>query len=318
MSSNLLLNFGAAVLSSALGQSAGNDDATRQIKSIGSEVCAKMTAKENANRNANRLSVCGMYAHFFLSLVAVLECIVHLMIHLLLLAIMGLGYYIILCVSCGEWSAYSLGCLAHHTSMYGLYSGLLCGLLANIFRPWSPPLVGFHFPGNTLCRPEVPGLIWTDGSGSNSTGVCCFCLGSSNIYLPQYKIMQTFFFSFGGIYAFRSMQTCCSSEDEACGYVELLQSLHREVMSENSVTTQTFYRQEYQCDSFDELIARRLSASETGGSGVGPSLQQQINQQFASVAPTMIRLAQPAQQQQPVYAQATIIQGQPIAMARIV
>ena len=96
----------------------------------------------------------------------------------------------------------------------------------------------------SIYRPEVPGLIWTDGSGSNSTGVCCFCLGTSNLYLPQYKIMQTFFFSFGGIYAFRSMQTCCSSqEDGSCSYGELLQALHREVMSENSATTQTFYRQ---------------------------------------------------------------------------
>ena len=110
------------------------DELFRCSKSIGSEVCAKMTARENANRHANRMSVCGLYAHFFLSLFAVMECSFHLMIHLFLLVIMGLGYYVILCVSCGEWSAYSLGCFAQHTTMYGLYSGLLCGLLANICK----------------------------------------------------------------------------------------------------------------------------------------------------------------------------------------
>ena len=111
----------------------------------------------------------------------------------------------------------------------------------------------FYYDCCTFClcmyiarRPDVPGLVWTDGSFSNASAVCCFCLGASSLYLPQYKIMQTFFVSFGGYYAFRGVSVCsCYGSQSAAGgsYAALMQALQREVLTENSAATQNFYLQ---------------------------------------------------------------------------
>jgi hypothetical protein len=91
-----------------------------------------MAFKEVEARRNNRPSVCGLYLHFFLSLLALMECSLRLLIHFFMLLVMGLLYYIVYCVSCGEWVTYSNACVAHHSSMYGLYSGLLCGIIGNL------------------------------------------------------------------------------------------------------------------------------------------------------------------------------------------
>jgi hypothetical protein len=101
-------------------------------QALAREVSSSMASAENSNRVQNRLSCCGLYLHFFLSIVAILECVARLLYHLAVLCIIGMFYYLIYCLSCGEMTAETGLCLAHHSAMYGLYSGLLCGLCANI------------------------------------------------------------------------------------------------------------------------------------------------------------------------------------------
>jgi hypothetical protein len=101
---------------------------------LAKEVRSNMTASEVANRHSHRPSICGLYLHFFVSIFAVLECLIRLLVHVLILLVLGLTYYLVYCLTCGRSTAEFMLCIAHHSAMYGIYSGLLCGLMANIGR----------------------------------------------------------------------------------------------------------------------------------------------------------------------------------------
>eukprot|EP01036_Dinobryon_divergens_P028740 gene28740-37737_t len=77
--------------------------------------------------------------------------------------------------------------------------------------------------------------------------------------------MQGFFFSYGG------MKSCGHSSIwfDADSMVQLLQE---EVVRENAPATEAFYRQEYGCSSFDEVLARQLGVTPTVGVPSAPPI----------------------------------------------
>lgn len=299
-------------------------------QSIASEVSGKMSARESTNKHQNRPGVCGLYLHFFLSIFALLECVIRLVIHLVMILIVGLTYYIVYCVSCGEWNVYSSIILAHHSAMYGLYSGLLCGIASNLCCPWNPPVCGYHIKGNTLSRPNVQHSDWNSKAVRDVSGCCCCCSGGADLFsLPQYKVLQSFFFAFGCFRACGSLMMCCATPGMCCnpeagaipqqdvergraplstGYLNFIQKLLREVEQETAEDTRMFYQSEYQCSNFDELISRRL------GVGIPQHVQGQAmpaRQQNPSASNPQYNQQQ--QQQPPVvYAAAVSSNGQPI------
>ena len=91
-----------------------------------------MNNYESAHAKQYEPSVCALYLHWFLSIPALMDCAIRLTCHAFLLLFMALTYYIIYCIMCGKHQAQQNGCFDHQFKMYGLYSGLLCGVLSNL------------------------------------------------------------------------------------------------------------------------------------------------------------------------------------------
>ena len=107
----------------------------QKIAKLGVEVSQRMNAAEKAKRDENE-TCCGLYGNFFLSILALAESAVRLLIHFFIVLIFFFGYYIILCLSCGKSEAGNA--MVHQMTRVSMYSGLLAAMLGNIreFHPF--------------------------------------------------------------------------------------------------------------------------------------------------------------------------------------
>jgi hypothetical protein len=74
----------------------------------------------------------GLYAHWFLSLFALFECALRLMVHGLIVALWVVLYYIVYCVSCGKAEVNDV--MTHQMSRCSLYSGLFFSMIGNLCK----------------------------------------------------------------------------------------------------------------------------------------------------------------------------------------
>lgn len=257
----------------------------KKIARLAVEVSQRMKATELSNRDNNETCI-GLYCNFFLSIFALAESAVRLVVHLLVVPVFFFGFYIILCLSCGK--AESGNVMRHQMSRISMYSGLVAAMLGNILIPWRPTLYLFHTPA-TLSRPSVPRMAEEKGVPSSLDienfcveACCCICniCGCKNgqcvccgfvdeSVLPPYKMAQSALFVVGG----------CSG----CGFYQCtggtaltrrLDALVSESARESAEATTQFYRANYNVASWDALVASRFGASRQSG----PPQQQYMQQ----------------------------------------
>jgi hypothetical protein len=101
----------------------------QKVAKLAVEVSQRMAAAEKESRDQNETCL-GLYGNFFLSILALAESAVRLLIHFFIVLVFFFGYYIILCLSCGK--AESGNSMRHQMSRISMYSGLLAAMLGNI------------------------------------------------------------------------------------------------------------------------------------------------------------------------------------------
>lgn len=239
------------------------------------QVRQRMNRADNVQKQSEQ-SCCDLYAHWFVSLLALCESAARLTVHSAIVGVVLILYYVIYCLSCGKVSVSNV--MGHQMSRCSLYSGLLFAMLGNILVPWNPVLYVFHQSG-TLSRPNVPGSLLHLQDIPSALDIdcwsCCICCGCRKGHcvccgqpaessLPPYKLAQISLLSVG----------FCSG----CGWYQCVggDSFHRkldkafsEVDVENAEATRAFYQQNYNCTSFDELFRRDVC-----GEVVAPVAQQ--------------------------------------------
>jgi hypothetical protein len=107
------------------------------ISQLAHAVAQKQAQAEQAAYLAAEPSVCGLYAHFFLSLLGVVECTFRIMIIVVFLLSWFVVYYIIQCLSCGKNKDISMS-TSYYVGAFWLYVGISCGLIGNLIVPWKP------------------------------------------------------------------------------------------------------------------------------------------------------------------------------------
>jgi hypothetical protein len=106
--------------------------------------------REVERQSKEREMTCiSLYCHWFLSLLVLCECAARLMIHIFVVLIFFLTYYLVYCLSCGKANMGELK--GHQLSRCSLYSGLLFAMFGNLVTPWNPAFYMFHLP-TTLSR----------------------------------------------------------------------------------------------------------------------------------------------------------------------
>lgn len=86
---------------------------------------------ENNSKN-NEITCISLYCHWFLSLIVLMEASIRLMIHLTIVLVFFICYYLIYCLSCGKAN---IGMMkGHQLSRCSLYSGLIFAMLGNISK----------------------------------------------------------------------------------------------------------------------------------------------------------------------------------------
>ena len=96
------------------------------------DICRRMTAYEANYRRQHDPSIGALYCHWFLSLIALFECISRYLLHLCLIFLVSVLYYLLVCVSCGKTSLSIRTLLDSQFLLFGLYWGLSCGIFWNI------------------------------------------------------------------------------------------------------------------------------------------------------------------------------------------
>jgi len=213
-----------------------------------------------------------LYAHWFVSLLGLAEASLRLLVHLLIVGLALLLYYLIYCLSCGKSS---LGVtLTFQMSRCSLYAGLCMAMLGNLFAPWHPPL--YMYPRtSTLARPVPDGVHTADGFSSAldiesacADACCCCCnacCGLKKGYcvccgippesaLPAYKLVQVSLSSVGCCRAGTGCYKCLGGPEADLKVAELQAEVARETME----ATRTFYLKHYECSSFEELVGRDI------------------------------------------------------------
>lgn len=249
---------------------------TQRIDALKRGVGTKMDQFENASKFELDSTICGLYLHFLLSVFAIFECFIHIIVDLFLILTWGIIYLIFACATCGKVEEVTaLGTFNFVVSRYFFYFGILCSLLGNICYPCKPPLY-FWKSVTMLRRPDGVRSNVDYGIISNSNVTHCFCCrccdrseGSlTQSGLPIWKLMHVLFFSVGGFYC---LNNWCTFEKNWAA------SIRQEMNAVMDAETETFYRREFGCSSIDEYLARECysysSSSSTGsrGSGNNPS-----------------------------------------------
>ena len=250
-----------------------SSDAFRQR--LAASVTQKMVEAEQA-APPGEVSVCSLYLHFILSIFALIESFLRYIIHLVILLIVCLLYYIIVCFSCGKGNI-GHGCFVQHSRMVALYNTLICATLGNVLVPWNPAAYAFK---STKMRLNHP-----DGSQYNpffdrSSPCCCSCgCVLVGFGLPTHLLLQSHLISYGASMGQCSSFTCPLCCGEACApslsYKDMQTRVSTHEDSSRIDDTRAFYRQQYNCDSFDELLQRETHSQGNSGAGAVNSQPQQ-------------------------------------------
>jgi hypothetical protein len=102
-----------------------------KIAKLAVDVNQQMAIVEKDSKKANETCL-GLYGNFFLSILALAESAARLLIHFFIVLMFFLGYYIILCLSCGK--AESGNAMRHQMTRISMYSGLVAAMLGNICK----------------------------------------------------------------------------------------------------------------------------------------------------------------------------------------
>jgi len=247
--------FGVLAAGAAAGAAAAALGAAASVireSPLAVQVCARMDAYESASKRSLEPSVCGLYLHFFMSLLGALEAGLRALTFFLFLVLIAVGYlllffgyWIVLCLSCGKTNVFPpfLSAIDHPIKMYSLYASLFCALIGNLCCPWAP-CISFYKVCVVLRRPTSP----INFHGVSLSACCCACVGFPELNLPGHIMLKHFLFVGGG----------CSSlcwSTYACGdaFNAQIAAIHRELEEETDTDTIAFYQSAYNCSSYEEL-----------------------------------------------------------------
>jgi hypothetical protein len=91
-----------------------------------------MSAYEASYRKQHDSGVLDLYAHWFLSVLALAECMARYAIHLFGIVAVSVLYYVFVCISCGKNKVSLRAVVDSQFRLFGLYWGLSCGVFWNI------------------------------------------------------------------------------------------------------------------------------------------------------------------------------------------
>jgi hypothetical protein len=100
--------------------------------SLAQTVCNKMLEYENQYKRTHEPLVISLYLHWFLSLIALCECVARFTIHLAAVIVVAVLYYIMYCITCGKSKITMNAWLSGQQDFFGLYSGMFCGIIGNL------------------------------------------------------------------------------------------------------------------------------------------------------------------------------------------
>jgi hypothetical protein len=103
-----------------------------------------MNAFESSYRKQHDSSVCALYAHWFMSVLAFAECTARYAIHLFGIVAMSVLYYVFVCITCGKSTASIRTVMDSQFRLFGLYWGLSCAIFWNIGMACIQCLLVFH------------------------------------------------------------------------------------------------------------------------------------------------------------------------------
>ena len=95
------------------------------------DIHRRMISFEANYKRDHEPSIVQMYCHWFLSIFAMAECVTRFCIHGAIILVVLILYYILLCISCGKGKVSLNAYLSDQYKLFGLYSGLLCGIICN-------------------------------------------------------------------------------------------------------------------------------------------------------------------------------------------
>ena len=123
------------------------------ISQLAHTVAQKQVQAEQIAYQTTEPTVCGLYAHFLLSLLGIVECALRIIIIVVFLASWFIVYYLIQCASCGKNKDISMS-TSYYLSAFWLYIGILCGLIGNLVVPWKPGEDICIFRNSLWCVPN--------------------------------------------------------------------------------------------------------------------------------------------------------------------
>ena len=214
---------------------------------LADEINNQMTAYEFNSQSNLRPTILGLYLHFVLSLIGLIEsslkCILFSITPLafgFLYIVLFSMYYIVLCISCGRTDGIPVinnfmeqTCknITNSMSLSCLYVGILFGMIGNLFVPWNAP---FSFYKTRVILKRPPG-----SKPINIEIECCNSIG-----IPKYIVCKKLLIVGGGFY---SLFSSLLFED----YMRIIVS---EYESEVNKDTIKFFQETYNCPSFEQLL----------------------------------------------------------------
>lgn len=223
----------------------------QRIAQLAREVSDRMTQVEGSS-SPTEPSIGALYAHFFLSLLALAECLARLGVHACILAVCFLLYYLVICISCGKSGGVS-EFMSHHAMMVALYWSLFFAILCNIVAPWAPVAYAFGSLTTKFKRPEGYARGETRFRGG-CCAACCSCM-PGNLHLPIHILLQASLVSYGFVKAL-SGSLCCGD------FTVYLEHLYRQEEDEYEARTVDFYLTQYNCENFQALVQREVGAPQ--------------------------------------------------------
>jgi len=258
-----VLHAVADVAAQAASSSAAYHTQDPRVGQMAADVGRRMAQTELETYRSTEPSVAGLYLHFVLSLLAVVECALRLVFIAIFLASWFVIYYILQCLSCGKNNDVGLSS-SYFFKAFALYTGIMCGCLGNLVVPWRPVLC-FYPRGIPLVRPfepQQPFLYHISHAGV--CDVCCgcgSCCGIEDSTLPLPVLLRSALVVAGG--SEQLFLSSCFGETFAahCSHGAAMQALRQRVESDRLAATVAFYQTHYGCGSFAELCQREFGAT---------------------------------------------------------
>ena len=248
-----------------------------RVSRLAAAVSQRMAQAELEAYRSSEPSVCGLYLHFVLSLLAVVECALRLAFITLFLFTWFIAYYIVQCASCGKNKDIGLSS-SYYVKALALYSGIMCGLAGNLIVPWRPALC-FYARGTPLVRPLEPQQAPFSYRVAHAgvCDVCCgcgSCCGIEDSTLPLHVLLRSALVVAGG--AEQPLLSSCCGENfpTLCSHGAAMQTLRQHVEYDRLAATVAFYQTHYGCGSFEELCHQEFGAAPPSSSSSSVASQQ--------------------------------------------